>query len=757
MSEEVQVACNQEYCVAKIYGCNDFRKKIEDFGIEVGKKIVALKSDNNGMFTVSVEGRKRNCLMPKSYFANLSLVPASASDCQDFIIDELNTVHVSLFQTNESYPTGLFCGETSISYDNYKFNVLYLPSVDYVFGNEYSNKRFRNLVLSENTDVFVAVVDFHKLETELEPVVQMMDLGVKIVLVIRGYCEETEDGLHFDLEKMSKYMGIPIVLYDETDETGESREEVVRTILSAYTDDNPCLRYVHVNYGLQVEQHIRRIRHRIERENGFDFNASTRFMAISLLEEDRIVHSFNSPCQNCNTVKCFVHKHASVLGKKFDSHSYYILKQARRAYIDGVISKSTGVRKVQWDTEKIDSILMHKHWGFPLFLLFMLVVFCATFELGRFPMKWISDGMSSLSGAVYASAGGSALGDFVANGLLSGIGAVLSLLPVLLIFYLLVGIMENTGYMTRAAFCVDGLMRKLGLQGKSIVPLVLGFGCSIPAIMSVRNIENKSDRIVASMIVPFLPCAARVPVCLLLVSAFLPKYPALVMFVVYVIGMLLSVAFAKLYSKTLCKSNDYPHVIELPSYNKPTFLVSLSYMWDRTWEYMKRISGIVVLGSMIIWALAYFPSDTNSADVKDFNEVNEIALLQNYAKTDSGSIENSLLATVGKFVQPVFAPLGFDWKMTVATLSGFAGKELTLSTLSVVSKVDGVGETSESTNGAAMALSFVFFVLICFPCFGATSAIRKVSGFKWAALSAGVSLVLAWVVSFGIYQIGILI
>ena len=744
MCKDVQVACNQDYYVAKIYGCNDYRKKVFGYGIEVGKKIVVLK-DENGMLTVSVEGAKRNCTFPRTYLSNMTLIPASDEQCMDRIIGELDSVRVSLFQTKESYPTGLFGGETSMAYENYNFGITYLPQIDYVFGADYANKRFRNLVLSEKTDVFVSVVDFHMLDTELEPVVQMMDLGVKIVLVIRGYCEETEDGLRFDLEKMSRYMGVPIVLYDEMDETGESRENVIKTILSAYTGDNPDLRYVHVDYGRQVEQHIRRIRRKIENEKGYDFNASSRFMAISLLEEDRIVHSFNKPCQSCNTVKCFVHGHSAVLGKKFNSHSYYVLKQARRAYIDAVISKATGVRRVLWNAEKIDSVLMHRVWGFPLFLLIMSAIFCATFELGKFPMEWIREGFSSLSGAICASAGDGAFGNFVANGLVGGIGAVLSLVPILLIFYLLVGILENSGYMARAAYCTDGFMRKLGLQGKSLVPMVLGFGCSIPAIMSVRNIENKSDRIVASIIAPFLPCAARVPVCLLLVSAFFPKYPALVMFVFYIVGMLITVAFAKLWSKTLCKSDEYPHIIELSEYNKPTLLVTLSYMWDRTWEYLKRISGIVVLGSMIVWALAYFPHDTES-------------------DTDVATIENSSLATVGKFVQPIFEPLGFDWKMTVATLSGFAGKELTLSTMSIVYPHDSEslafssGETdSESQNGGAMALSFVFFVLICFPCFGATSAIRKVSGFKWAALSAGVSLVLAWIVAFGIYQVGVLI
>ncbi|MBQ1719703.1 MAG: ferrous iron transporter B, partial [Bacteroidales bacterium] len=319
-----------------------------------------------------------------------------------------------------------------------------------------------------------------------------------------------------------------------------------------------------------------------------------------------------------------------------------------------------------------------------------------------------------------------------------------SFVPILFIFYLLVGLLENSGYMSRASYCVDGFMRRLGLQGKSLVPMVLGFGCSIPAIMSARHIESKKDRILATLAIPFLPCAARVPVCLLLVSAFFPKFPALIMFIVYLVGMLLAMAFAKIYSKTLLKNNEYPYVIELASYKKPTLFISLSYMWNRTWEYLKRISGIVVAGAIVVWALAYYPQNVENREDASVAEVR---------------IESSALAKFGNFVEPVFRPLGFDWKMSVEAISGFAGKELTISTMTVLNRTEEVSVEADDgeANASVAALAFVFFMLICFPCLGATSAIRKVSGFKWAALSAGVSLVLAWIVAFGVYQIGVLI
>jgi ferrous iron transport protein B len=427
------------------------------------------------------------------------------------------------------------------------------------------------------------------------------------------------------------------------------------------------------------------------------------------------------------------------MGKQFNNHVYYVLKQARRSYIDGLMSKVTGVRKSQWDSEKADSIFLHKTWGFPLFLLMMAAIFCATFELGRFPMEWISNAMASLSDSVRVSVGG-AFGAFLADGLIGGVGAVLSFVPILFIFYLLVGLLENSGYMSRAAYCADGFLHKLGLLNKSLLPLILGFGCSIPAIMSVRHIESIKDRRLVSMVIPFLPCAAKIPLCLILVSAFFPKFPALIMFVFYLVGILLTIAFAKIYSKTLCKQDEYPFVAELSSYRKPTLFVSLSYMWNRTWEYLKRISGIVVAGAIVVWALAYFPqkAETQIGD-------------------DSVAIEAeatpSYLEKFGNSIEPAFRPLGFDWKMSVAAISGFASKELTISTMPILKPC--TDAENDSTRGIA-ALAFVFFVLICFPCLGATSVIRKISGFKWAALTAGVSVVLAWLVAFGVYQLGIL-
>lgn len=761
MSEEVQIVCNQEYCVAKIYGCNDYKNYIDSLGIAIGKSIVVTGLAGDGKVVVKVAGSKKSFVMPKTYLDNISLVSVDDPNCQDKIVEELDSIRVSVMQTAESYPTNLFGGESQYSYGNYNLSVTYLPKVDYIFGNDYPNKRFRNLILSEKNDVIVAVVDFYKLETELQPIVQMLDFGAKMVMLVRGYVDEDENGMTYDMDLLSKYLGIPIALYNEADETDESRTVALETILSAYTGDNPNLRSVHANYGRQVERHISLIKKTLAREKGYDFNASPRFLAISMLEEDTIVHSFNTPCRTCNNkVNCFVKRHMSVVGKQYDNHVFYVLKQARRSYIDGLLSKVTGVKKSQWDAEKADSVLTQEKSGIPIFILIMAAIFCATFELGRFPMEWIANAFASISDGIRSSMSEGVFRDLLADGIIGGIGCVLSFVPMLFIFFLLVGILENSGYLGRVSFCMDKFMRKLGLQGKSFVPVVLGFGCSIPAIMSARAIESKKDRIISSMMLPFLPCAARWPICIMLVAAFFPKFPALIMLAVYLVGMLLALAYAKVSSKIMCRQPETPYVIELSPYRHPTVLVSLSYMWNRTWEYLKRISGIVVLGVLVVWALSYFPHNdgySKNYDALISKATTEESRCALQAEKLEEQIGQSALAKVGGVVEPVFRPLGFDWKLSVVTLSGFAGKELTVSTMSML----GVDCTNSGDNdlhrGKCVALAFVFFMLICFPCFGATSAIRKVSGVKWAAISAGVSLVIAWLVAFGIFQIGMLI
>ncbi len=770
MSENTQIVCNQEYYVAKIFGCNEFKSVVKCIGLEVGAKITVRKI-NGEKVVFAVEGKKRLAELPMSYFNQITLVPADDAQCHEKIVAELDNINISLFQTAESYPTNLFFKQNSYKFENYNLNVTYLPNVDYIFGNDYQNKRFRNLILSEKNDVFVSVVDFHKLETELVPIVQLMDLGVKIVILVRGYCEEDEEGRRWDLNLLSKYLGIPIALYNEADETDESREIAIAKIVEAYAGDNADMRFVHMNYGRQIESRISSIQKTLNRERGYDFNASSRFLAVSLLEEDNIVHSFNTPCKTCNNiVNCFVNKHISFIGKQYNNHVFYILKQARRAYIDGLVSKVTDKKKIQWDAEKLDNIFMHKVLGFPIFLLIIAGIFYLSFELGKYPMNWMTNFMYSISESVSLSIGGNVFGDFLANGLIPGVGCILAFVPVLMIYFLLVGFLETSGYLSRATFSADAFMRKLGLQGKTLIPMVLGFGCAIPAIMSVRQIEGKSDRILASLMLPFLPCAARLPICILLVSAFFPKFPALIMFAIYLIGILLAIGFSKLYTKTLCKQTEFPYVIELTSYRKPTILILLIYMWNRCWEFLKRISGIVIIGVLAVWALAYFPNNDNYS--KNYDALIDMAGTEEarsalHSEMAEERLENSTLAKVGKFVEPVFRPLGFDWKLSVATLSGFAGKELTISTMSILYPtgnndeisvreshiVNRISSENDGMNSNSVALAFVVFVIICFPCLGATSAIRKVSGFRWAMLSAGVSMVLAWLIAWGVSAI----
>lgn len=730
MTETTQISANQEYFIAKCFGCYEQKTKLQKLNLIAGNYLYINKITNNKV-VAKVKSYKKPVTFPLSFLSQISLVPTNVENFQDIAKSKQNEINISIIQTAESFPTELFHKQLAYQTETHKFNICYLPQVDYIFGNDYPNKRFRNLIFSEKTDLYVAVIDFHKLETELLPIVQLMDLGVKIVILLRGYSPDNEEYGKCNIEMLSNYLGMPIATYNEADESGESRAATINTIISAYNDKQAKSHFAHVNYGRQVEKHIASIEKKLQQEDGFDFNASARFMAICLLEDDTIVQSFNTPCKVCkNPVNCFAKQHKNLLGKQFNNHIFYILKQARRAYIDGLISKITNEKKMQWDAVKKDNILLHSVLGFPFFLIFMLAVFAVSISVGHFTMPFINSQADNLIQLTSELLPSGFFNEVVATGLINALACIFTFLPSILIFYLLVGILESSGYLQRVAFVNDKRLRKFGLQAQTLLPAILGFGCSIPAILASRNIENKADRITASLIVPFLPCIAKMPIFIIIASFIAGKFAFLVVFAVYLVSILLAIVFAKIYSKTVIKQKQFPNVVELTPYRRPTLLMLITKMWSSSWLFVKRSSGFILIGTLLVASLHYF--DDNKLTASD--------------NTKSENSEISLYAKFAKAVQPVFEPLGFNNELSVSCTLGLISKELAFYTL-----VDLQDQNAKIPVGARFA--FLVFILICFPCFGALSAIRKVSGFKWAGLSFAVSASFAWLLAFAVNKI----
>lgn len=779
MVAEQQLILNHEYRISKLTGRWGLRRRFQDLGIEPHKKIVFLgKSKNHYIFTIHTSKRKKK--IPISYLRYIQLIDSSDPNMEERIDETISQISVSVFRSDQTQCIQLFENKEEYNFNGYKFDVKYLPDVSTIYGDEYQNKKLRNDILTDFPDVFVGIIDANNLESDLFLVTQFIDMDAKIVLAIKNFDQTAEGENKLDIDLLSKLLGIPIIAFHEGSEekTHAYREKILQTVVKTHKNVEPYVRHVHVNYGREIESSLDRIIKKLTKCENYNASISPRYLALNLLEKDTVVLLVNDPCKTCSKKKCISEKEISHLESLHKEHIFTILKNARRAYISGAIAEISNAKEKDSTSKKIDKILTHRIWGIPIFLLFMTVTFYSTFELGKYPMGWLESGVEWLTNILDNSLKAGFWKDLILNGAIDGVGGVLVFIPNILILFFFIGILENTGYMSRAAFLMDKYMHKIGLHGKSFIPMIMGFGCTVPAIMSTRILENKRDRILTMMIVPFMSCSARLPVYILLISAFFPNHPVLVLFMIYGIGILIALVISKFFSKTILKQKEAPYIMELLPYRKPTAKMLWTYMWERGKEYIKKIGGIILIGSVIIWLLGYFPKNIEYS--KDYDTLiaqapnTEIAN-QLHLEKDSEKHQKSYIGQIGEFIEPAMRPLGFDWKMSVSLLAGIAGKEITVSTMGVLYQA-GSDETEnssslqnklraekytsgpkagEKTFDKVVAMSFIMFILIYFPCIGVISAIWKESKrIKWAIFSAVYTTAIAWIVSFGVFQIG---
>ena len=420
------------------------------------------------------------------------------------------------------------------------------------------------------------------------------------------------------------------------------------------------------------------------------------------------------------------------------AHPIYHLRDqgdddAYRAYVHGVLTQTlTHAKNDPHRTrlEKIDKVLTNPWLGFPIMMAVLYFVFWCTFTLGAYPQEWIENGINALCELAHAHMEDGWFSGLLIDGVLQGVGAVLAFLPNIIILFFFISLMEDSGYMAREAFIMDTIMHRVGLHGRSFVPMLMGFGCNVPAIMAARDIQNPKDRVLTMLMVPFMSCSARLPVYMLFVDTFFADHKALVMISLYAIGICLSVLFAFVMKKTpWFRQDDDDSVNELPEFRLPKARVTAAHIWERVADYLQKICTVILWASIIIWALEYFPS-------QDLND-----------------LENSYLASIGKAVSPILEPLGFDWKMSVCLLTGLPAKEAIVSTLAIL--YDGDIATAGFTP--LTAFSFLLFVLLYFPCIATIATLRREAGKVWAWFTVFHSLALAWLVSFLVYQIGSLL
>ncbi|MFC1734144.1 ferrous iron transport protein B [candidate division KSB1 bacterium] len=685
--------------------------------------------------------------------------------------------------------------------NGYTFNIADLPGTYSLSAYSPEELYVRKYIFGNVPDIVVNVIDASNLERNLYLTTQLIDMDIRMVIVLNMHDELVKKGDHFDYDSLAKMIGIPIV--PTTASKGKGIKEVFNKIIQVFEDNEPIVRHIHINYGKDVEQSILNIQNELWVNKSLTDKFSSRYYAIKLLEKDQSVDFSVSSQKNYETIKEIVNKEIEHLESQYNEDTETQISDAKYGFIAGALKETfkenIHKKKLKTETETIDTFLTHRLFGFPIFFFFLWVMFMATFKLGDYPMRWIEN-LVSLGGSVLSkSMPDGILKDLFIDGIIGGVGGVIVFLPNILILFFFISLMEDTGYMARAAFIMDKLMHKIGLHGRSFIPLIMGFGCNVPAIMSSRTIKSRNDRLLTILINPFMSCSARLPVYILIAGTFFPSYAATVIFMIYMLGILIAILVALVLKKTILKSEEAPFVMELPPYRVPTLKATLRHMWNKGEQYLKKMGGVILIASVIIWALGFFPrnisyskdyaslirhtetkynkliseSDPKQKDllINEKNDmINQLSLLQKNEKQ-----ENSFIGQIGHILEPVIQPLGFDWKMGVSIFTGIAAKEVVVSTMGVLYLADDKGKnTSESLQTKlksqryqsgkkkgelvftpVVALSFMAFILIYFPCVAVIAAVKKESGkWIWAAFTAIYTTGLAWLVSFLIYQVG---
>ncbi len=680
--------------------------------------------------------------------------------------------------------------KASRKYKDYKFDFTDLPGTYSITAYTPEELFVRKHIFDEVPDIVLNVLDASNLERNLYLALRLIDMDIKLVVALNMFDELEKRGDSFNYQMLSEMIGVPFV--PTVASTGKGITDIFDRLIQVYEDKDPVVRHVHINYGKKIEEAIQTVQKELYVPENINVTGklAPRFLALNLLEKDKETRKQIGMLKNGAKILETADNAVEKVETLLMNDSETLITDARYGFISGAL-KETYQRvknKGKTKTDKIDNVLTHKWLGMPIFIFLMWLMFQLTFSLGDYPMGWIEEGVAFLAQLVQNNMPDGMLKDLIVDGIIGGVGGVIVFLPNILILFFIISLMEDTGYMSRAAFITDKLMHKIGLHGKSFIPLIMGFGCNVPAIMATRTLENRNDRLLTMLINPFMSCSARLPVYLVIIGAVFPEHAGSVLFLVYAAGILVSVLVAKLFNALLFKQKDAPFVMELPLYRKPIFKVSLIHMWDKGSQYLKKMGGIILIASIIIWALGYFPQ-TNAETEKIDNQIVELKAAEKAAentgmeaqiaelelKKHGAQQENSYIGRIGHAIEPVIEPLGFDWKMGVSIVAGVAAKEIVVSTMGVLYGAEfDADENSEVLQKAIkeerytsgpnkgdviftplVSAAFLIFILIYFPCIAVVAAVKKESGsWKWAAFLVVYTTTLAWLLSFGVFQIG---
>lgn len=763
---------------------------------------ISLRRQEADMIEVVSEQEART--MQNPYHGSITEdVPVSESELVALAKGKRRTINVALVGNPNCGKTSLFniasgahehvgnysgvtvdAKEGFFDFQGYHFRIVDLPGTYSLSAYTPEELYVRKHIIEETPDVIINVADSSNLERNFYLTTQLIDMNVRMVIALNMYDELESSGNKLDYIKLSQLIGVPMIptvcrrgegidqlfhviigIYEGGDflsQKGEIRSEILEDLRDwhkTYVPDHEFgshkeeedarprgyMRHIHINHGPELERSIEEVKKAISQNEDIRHKYSTRFLSINLLENDKEIENFISTLPNGKEIIAIRNKETLRIRKVMNEDSEQAITDAKYGFITGALKETFTDNHLEKEqtTRVIDSIVTHRIWGYPIFFLFLYIMFEGTFVLGDYPMQGIEWLVDQLGNLIRNNMAEGPLKDLLIDGIIGGVGGVIVFLPNILILYFFISILEDSGYMARAAFIMDKIMHRMGLHGKSFIPLIMGFGCNVPAIMATRTIEDRKSRLITMLVNPLMSCSARLPIYLVMIGAFFPNCASFMLLCIYTAGILLAVIMARIFSKFLVKGEDSPFVMELPPYRMPTSKSIMRHTWEKGAQYLKKMGGIIMIASIIIWFLGYYPQHDAYESVAEQQE-------------------NSYIGQIVKAIEPVIKPLGFDWKLGIGLISGVGAKELVVSTLGVLYTNEGDVENVNLSNRIPItplvALAYMLFVLIYFPCIATFAAIKQESGsWKWAIFTAGYTTGLAWLVAFTVFQIGSLI
>jgi ferrous iron transport protein B len=678
--------------------------------------------------------------------------------------------------------------EGHISRFGYDLTVVDLPGTYSLTPFSIEEVVARNFLLDEKPDVVIDIIDASNLERSLYLATQIRELDCKVLFALNMADVARNRGMKIDARKLSDLLDVPVMF--TVGNRNEGMDDLLQAAIALAESTAPLARSRRVKYTHDIEEAVGRLQGFMLSKSDGALPYPPRWMAIKLIEDDKIVKErlLTAAADAGRAILQASQTLRTHLAARYDEDPQIVMTDERYGFIAGIVREvQTASSRQRVDLSRtIDLVLTHRIFGFPIFFFFIWAMFQLTFTLGEYPVQWIEAGVKLLSEAAGGLLPPGAVRGLVLDGIMGGVGSVVVFLPNILILFLCIALFEDTGYMARSAFLMDRIMHLIGLHGKSFIPMLMGFGCNVPAIMAARTLESEKDRILTILITPFMSCSAKLPVYVVLAGAFFGPQAGTVIFGIYLLGVVLSIITGRLFRSTLLKGVDAPFVMELPPYRMPMAKSLLIHMWDRSKIFLRKMGKIILAGSILIWFLSNFPQSRDIAN--RFNgEKEQIRALAAAQKSSAGPAEqiqidarmeevlaelrqrekaeltqSSFIGRLGRLIEPLFAPLGIDWRSAVALLTGFVAKEIVVSTLGVLHAMDDSGE--EGALGSALAeagmtplsaLSMMVFVLLYLPCLATTTSIRKETGsYRWMLFSIGYSTTVAWGMAFAVYQGG---